>query len=75
MWCGCAWGAGDGKMREVRRVCETDEEVELQAVAVNSLGKWKTAAQMVALTLLLAGRDGGYVMCLEDVGEGEFECW
>nr|PNR45039.1 hypothetical protein PHYPA_014810 [Physcomitrium patens] len=46
-----------------------------QAVAVNSLGKWKTAAQMVALTLLLAGRDGGYVMCLEDVGEGEFECW
>ena len=31
-----------------------------QAVAVNNLGKWKTATQMVALTLLLASRDGGY---------------
>uniref|UniRef100_A0A0D9VSP3 Uncharacterized protein n=1 Tax=Leersia perrieri TaxID=77586 RepID=A0A0D9VSP3_9ORYZ len=28
-----------------------------EAVAVNSLGKWKTAAQMTALTLLLASRD------------------
>lgn len=30
---------------------------------------------MVVLMLLLVGWDGGYVMCLEDVGEGEFECW
>ncbi|KAJ9510785.1 hypothetical protein QJQ45_027586 [Haematococcus lacustris] len=29
------------------------------AVAVNSLGKWKTATQMASLTLLLATRDGG----------------
>ncbi|KAJ7090078.1 hypothetical protein O6H91_Y581100 [Diphasiastrum complanatum] len=30
-----------------------------KAVAVNSLGKAKTASQMVALTLLLASRDAG----------------
>jgi len=29
------------------------------AVAVNSMGKWKTAAQMTSLTLLLVARDGG----------------
>lgn len=29
------------------------------AVAVSSWGKWKTAAQMVSLTLLLVARDGG----------------
>ncbi|EER92436.1 hypothetical protein BDA96_01G438200 [Sorghum bicolor] len=29
----------------------------LEAVAVNNLGKWKTATQMTALTLLLASRD------------------
>lgn len=40
------WAASQGK--DVRK-----------AVAVNGLGKWKTAAQMMALTLLLAGRDGG----------------
>lgn len=28
-----------------------------QAVAVNNLGKWKTATQMIALTILLATRD------------------
>ncbi|CAN8279360.1 unnamed protein product [Cochlearia groenlandica] len=28
-----------------------------EAVAVNSLGKWKTATQMIALTILLASRD------------------
>ncbi|XP_024388203.1 CDP-diacylglycerol--glycerol-3-phosphate 3-phosphatidyltransferase 2 isoform X2 [Physcomitrium patens] len=39
-----------------------------QAVAVNSLGKWKTAAQMVALTLLLAGRDGGGGVALGAAG-------
>lgn len=30
-----------------------------QAVAVNSWGKWKTAAQMASLTLLLLCKDGG----------------
>jgi CDP-diacylglycerol--glycerol-3-phosphate 3-phosphatidyltransferase len=29
------------------------------AVAVSAWGKWKTAAQMVSLTLLLSTRDGG----------------
>jgi phosphatidylglycerophosphate synthase len=28
-----------------------------QAVAVNNLGKWKTATQMISLTILLAARD------------------
>jgi phosphatidylglycerophosphate synthase len=32
-----------------------------QAVAVNNLGKWKTATQMIALTLLLASRDPRYL--------------
>jgi CDP-diacylglycerol--glycerol-3-phosphate 3-phosphatidyltransferase len=30
-----------------------------KTVAVNKLGKWKTVLQMVALTLLLANRNGG----------------
>ncbi|KAL0298645.1 UNVERIFIED_CONTAM: Cardiolipin synthase (CMP-forming), mitochondrial [Sesamum radiatum] len=32
-----------------------------KAVAVNNLGKWKTATQMIALTILLAARDGSLV--------------
>jgi CDP-diacylglycerol--glycerol-3-phosphate 3-phosphatidyltransferase len=32
----------------------------VKAVAVNKLGKWKTAAQMVALTILLATRNARY---------------
>lgn len=37
-----------------------------QAVAVNNLGKWKTATQMTALTILLAARDSrfGYSLVL-----------
>jgi phosphatidylglycerophosphate synthase len=31
-----------------------------KTVAVNKLGKFKTVLQMVALTLLLANRNGGY---------------
>ncbi|AEE79330.1 CDP-diacylglycerol--glycerol-3-phosphate 3-phosphatidyltransferase 2 [Arabidopsis thaliana] len=31
-----------------------------EAVAVNSLGKWKTATQMIALTILLASRDSSF---------------
>lgn len=33
-----------------------------QAVAVNNLGKWKTATQMTALTILLATRDSRFVV-------------
>lgn len=29
----------------------------MQVVAVNNLGKWKTATQMTSLTILLASRD------------------
>lgn len=32
----------------------------MQAVAVNNLGKWKTATQMTALTILLATRDSRF---------------
>jgi len=39
-----------------------------KAVAVNNLGKWKTATQMVALTLLLASRDGGGGAVIEVAG-------
>ncbi|KAL9268989.1 CDP-diacylglycerol--glycerol-3-phosphate 3-phosphatidyltransferase 2-like protein [Drosera capensis] len=28
-----------------------------EAVAVNNIGKWKTATQMIALTILLSSRD------------------
>lgn len=34
--------------------------VNFQAVAVNNLGKWKTAAQMSALTILLLIRDSRF---------------
>lgn len=32
----------------------------MQAVAVNNLGKWKTATQMTALIILLASRDSRF---------------
>lgn len=44
-----------------------------QAVAVNSLGKWKTAAQMTSLAILLATRDSRFsasFLCLY----GQFFC-
>lgn len=34
----------------------------LQAVAVNNLGKWKTATQMTALIILLATRDSRFLI-------------
>lgn len=43
------------------------------AVAVNKLGKWKTAAQMLALTVLLATRDcsqSGFACLLVAAGVG-----
>ncbi|RID47149.1 hypothetical protein BRARA_I03768 [Brassica rapa] len=38
-----------------------------KAVAVNSLGKWKTATQMIALTILLASRDSSFERLLPSV--------
>ncbi|KAM3235059.1 CDP-diacylglycerol-glycerol-3-phosphate 3-phosphatidyltransferase 2 [Capsicum annuum] len=35
-----------------------------EAVAVNNLGKWKTATQMTALTILLLTRDSSMVSCM-----------
>ncbi|GFY83645.1 phosphatidylglycerolphosphate synthase 1 [Actinidia rufa] len=35
-----------------------------EAVAVNNLGKWKTATQMTALTILLATRDSSMACCV-----------
>ena len=43
-----------------------------KAVKVNSLGKWKTATQMIAISVLLLVRDGvpkRLKVCFEDVGE------
>ncbi|KAL5218779.1 hypothetical protein ABZP36_019463 [Zizania latifolia] len=44
-------------MSAVREWAASQNTKVLEAVAVNKLGKWKTAAQMTALTLLLASRD------------------
>ncbi|XP_022139277.1 CDP-diacylglycerol--glycerol-3-phosphate 3-phosphatidyltransferase 2 [Momordica charantia] len=44
-------------MSAVREWAASQNSKLLEAVAVNNLGKWKTATQMVALTTLLASRD------------------
>ncbi|XP_068668604.1 CDP-diacylglycerol--glycerol-3-phosphate 3-phosphatidyltransferase 2-like [Aristolochia californica] len=44
-------------MSAVREWAASQNAKLLEAVAVNSLGKWKTATQMTALTILLATRD------------------
>ncbi|RRT44481.1 hypothetical protein B296_00035776 [Ensete ventricosum] len=45
-------------MSAVREWAASQNSLALeQAVAVNKLGKWKTATQMTALTALLASRD------------------
>ncbi|CAN1257864.1 CDP-diacylglycerol--glycerol-3-phosphate 3-phosphatidyltransferase 1, chloroplastic [Linum perenne] len=46
-------------MSAVREWAASQDSKLLEAVAVNNLGKWKTATQMIALTILLATRDGG----------------
>ncbi|CAK9224655.1 unnamed protein product [Sphagnum jensenii] len=46
-------------MSAVREWAASQGEEMHKAVAVNKLGKWKTMSQMVALTLLLANRNGG----------------
>lgn len=44
-------------MSAVREWAASQNSKVLEAVAVNNLGKWKTATQMTALTILLATRD------------------
>ncbi|ERM95678.1 CDP-diacylglycerol--glycerol-3-phosphate 3-phosphatidyltransferase 2 isoform X2 [Amborella trichopoda] len=44
-------------MSAVREWAASQGASVLEAVAVNNLGKWKTASQMIALTVLLATRD------------------
>ncbi|XP_077217290.1 CDP-diacylglycerol--glycerol-3-phosphate 3-phosphatidyltransferase 2-like [Tasmannia lanceolata] len=44
-------------MSAVREWAASQNSRVLEAVAVNNLGKWKTATQMIALTILLATRD------------------
>ncbi|MBA0601275.1 hypothetical protein Gorai_004456, partial [Gossypium raimondii] len=44
-------------MSAVREWAASQNSMLLEAVAVNNLGKWKTATQMAALTILLATRD------------------
>lgn len=44
-------------MSAVREWAASQNGKLLEAVAVNNLGKWKTATQMTALTILLATRD------------------
>lgn len=48
-------------MSAVREWAASQDRKLLEAVAVNNLGKWKTATQMTALTILLAARDGSLV--------------
>lgn len=44
-------------MSAVREWAASQSSKVLEAVAVNDLGKWKTATQMTALTILLITRD------------------
>ncbi|KAG0463282.1 hypothetical protein HPP92_019351 [Vanilla planifolia] len=44
-------------MSAVREWAASQNSMVLEAVAVNSMGKWKTATQMTALTILLLNRD------------------
>ncbi|KAL3838342.1 hypothetical protein ACJIZ3_022933 [Penstemon smallii] len=48
-------------MSAVREWAASQDKKLLEAVAVNNLGKWKTATQMSALTILLACRDNSLV--------------
>ncbi|CAI9091041.1 OLC1v1025960C1 [Oldenlandia corymbosa var. corymbosa] len=48
-------------MSAVREWAASQDGKISEAVAVNNLGKWKTATQMTALTILLAARDSSLV--------------
>ncbi|KAL8093295.1 CDP-diacylglycerol--glycerol-3-phosphate 3-phosphatidyltransferase 2-like [Apium graveolens] len=47
-------------MSAVREWAASQNSNLSEAVAVNNLGKWKTAAQMIALTILLVTRDSSF---------------
>jgi len=48
-------------MSAVREWAASQDKKLLEAVAVNNLGKWKTATQMTSLTIILAARDSSLV--------------
>ncbi|CAA3026560.1 CDP-diacylglycerol--glycerol-3-phosphate 3-phosphatidyltransferase 2-like [Olea europaea subsp. europaea] len=48
-------------MSAVREWAASQDKKLLEAVAVNNLGKWKTATQMTSLTIILAARDSSFV--------------
>ncbi|URE30828.1 Two-component response regulator-like PRR73 [Musa troglodytarum] len=54
-------------MSAVREWAASQNSKVLEAVAVNKLGKWKTAMQMVALTILLATRDSKFLTGIDMV--------
>ncbi|KAK8638802.1 hypothetical protein V6N13_137211 [Hibiscus sabdariffa] len=49
-------------MSAVREWAASQNSKISEAVAVNKLGKWKTATQMAALTILLATRDNSWAL-------------
>ncbi|KAM7252395.1 hypothetical protein ACFE04_024278 [Oxalis oulophora] len=57
-------------MSAVREWAASMDNKLLETAAVNNLGKWKTATQMIALTILLATRESrnkrGYEQVLDD---------
>ncbi|KAK3023918.1 hypothetical protein RJ639_043461, partial [Escallonia herrerae] len=59
-------------MSAVREWAASQNSKISEAVAVNNLGKWKTATQMTALTILLATRDSSLTGAGILVGSGVF---
>ncbi|KAK2405699.1 CDP-diacylglycerol--glycerol-3-phosphate 3-phosphatidyltransferase [Trifolium repens] len=57
-------------MSAVREWAASQDSKLLEAVAVNNLGKWKTATQMTALAILLATRDSSHGGAAFAVGSG-----
>ncbi|XP_058774692.1 CDP-diacylglycerol--glycerol-3-phosphate 3-phosphatidyltransferase 2-like [Vicia villosa] len=57
-------------MSAVREWAASQDSKLLEAVAVNNLGKWKTATQMTALAILLATRDSSHGETAFVVGSG-----
>lgn len=47
-------------MSAVREWVASQGSKLLEAIAINNLGKWKTATQMTALTILLVIRDSSF---------------
>lgn len=57
-------------MSAVREWAASQDAKLLEAVAVNNLGKWKTATQMTSLTILLASRDSSLIGAASFVTSG-----